>query len=248
MTILFFGGCLLTTKTVETNKRFINVLHSRNVQLKINLARYSSFSLVEEIFSSQVSEEVPDAIVFLIRPFPFYILTKLFPRVPGLRGGISVKINPGIFSGKKQEWFLENDRLMVEKFWNPNGTKRTFTHSFNLFLGRIFRLDIWAVEYVKRKLLALNESCKQKNIHFIVVGPPAVSNDIDERNLLIKLNRELMSSLEKQKIVYINLFSEDFPATMLGPDQIHYNDTGHFHLAKKIEEAIAILLFAEGSR
>ena len=123
-------------------------------------------------------------------------------------------------------------------FWNPNCTKRTFTHSFNLLLGRIFKLDVWAIEYVKRKLLALNESCKQKNIRFIIAGLPAVSNDQYERKLLVKLNWELKSSFEKQKNIYINLFSEDFPETMLGPDKVHYNENGHFRLAKKIEEKI----------
>lgn len=241
MKILFFGGCLLTTKTVEINQRFINVLQARNTQLKITLARYSSFALVEEVFSSRVSAEIPDVVVFLVRPFPFYILCKLFPRVPEIGGGIAIKIHPGIFLKKNREWFLENDRLIVEKDWNPNGTKRTFTHSINLFLGAFLKLDVWAMEYVKRKIIALEEGCRQKNIRLIVAGPPAVSNNKIERQLLIKLNRELRIVFEKQKITYINLFSEDFPETLLGSDKVHYNEAGHFQLAQKIEEKIFTL-------
>lgn len=243
MKILFFGGCLLTTRTVEKDKRFVNVLHSRNAQLEIDLARYASFSLVEEIFSSRVSVRTPDVVVFLIRPFPFYTLTKLLPRVPDSAGGVAIKIHPGIFPGANQEWFLENDRLIVEVDWNPNGTKRSYTHAVNLFLGAMFKLDNWAIQYVKRKLLSLHESCLQKNIRLIVVGPPAVSNDSYERQLLTKLNLELISSFAKQNIKYVNLFSGDFPETLLGPDKVHYNDAGHFQLAKKIEEQLVTLPF-----
>ena len=246
MKILFLGGCLLTTKTVEKDKRFVNVLHSRNTQLEIDLTRYASYSLVEEIFLSQISVKTPDVIVFLVRTFPFYTLTKLLPRVPNSTGGVAIKIHPGIFPGANQEWFLENDRLIVEKDWNPNGTKRSYMHAKNLFLGAMFKLDNWAIQYVKRKLLSLHKSCLQKNIRFIVVGPPAVSNDLHERQLLTKLNRELISSFAKQNITYVNLFSEDFPETMLGPDKVHYNDAGHLQLAQKIEEQLVTLPFAAG--
>jgi hypothetical protein len=245
MKALFFGGCLLTTKTVAKDKRFINVLLSRNAELKIDLARYASFSLVEEIFLSHLSIEFPDSVVFLIRPFPFCILTKLLPRIPKIGGGVEVKVHPGLFSKEKTEWFLENDKLIVEMDWNPNGTKRSLTHSMNLFLGRIFGLDKWAINYVKQKLLLLHQLCIQKNIRFIVMGPPAVSNDKQERKLLINLNRELMSCFEKEKINYVNLFSADFPESLLGPDKVHYSDNGHFQLAKKIEEKIITPPFAE---
>ena len=238
MKVLFFGGCLLTTKTVEKDKRFVNVLHSNHPLLKIDLARYASFSLVEEIFMERTSSEMPDVIVFLVRPFPFYILTKLLPRVPKQGGGTAIKIHPGLFLRKGKEWFMENDRFIVEMDWNPNGTKRTFTHNINLFMGHFFRLDKWAVYYVKRKLVEQNESCKKKNIRFIVAGPPAVSNDPSERRLLVKLNKELIESFRKLNIPYIDLFSEYFSETMLGPDKVHYNDEGHFRFAKKIEEQL----------
>jgi hypothetical protein len=238
MKALFIAGCLLTTKTVEKNERFVNVLLSRNPQLQIDLARYSSYSLVEEILSSNISEKIPDCVVFLVRPFPFYTLTKLFPRVPALKGGTEVKINPGIFSGKNHEWFKENDRLIVEKDWNPNGTKRSHTHALNLSLGAIFKLDKWAAEYVRRKIFDLDAMCRERNIRFVVICPPAVLNDPQERGLLSKLNEQLIASLDKSKISHINLFSPDFPDTMLGPDKVHYNPEGHLQLAKKIEEKI----------
>jgi lysophospholipase L1-like esterase len=59
------------------------------------------------------------------------------------------------------------------------------------------------------------------------------------------LNRELRVVFEKQKITYINLFSEDFPETLLGPDKVHYNEAGHFQLAQKIEEKIFTLPVSE---
>jgi hypothetical protein len=248
MKALFLGGCLLTTKTVEREQRFINVLLSGNPELQIDLARYSSYALVEEILASQSSSKIFDRVVFLVRPFPFYTLTKLFPRVPGLKGGTEVKINPGLFSANNNDWFRENDRLIVEMDWNPNGTKRSYTHAVNLLLGAIFKLDIWAIEYVKNRILALNGLCMQKNIRFIVVGPPAVMNNPHERRLLNKLNLKLKNSFEHSDITYINLFSEDFPKTLLGPDRVHYNGAGHSELAKKIEEKIFMPLSSAALR
>src|ERR1035437_9168499 len=71
MKILFVGGCLLTSNLVEKEKRFINVLLLKNPQLKVSMARYVSFSLVDEIISSRLAEDTPDIIVFLVRTFPF---------------------------------------------------------------------------------------------------------------------------------------------------------------------------------
>ena len=236
MKMLFLGGCLLTTKTVEKEKRFINVLLSRNPQLDITLVRYASFSLIEEILLEQTTTFMPDVVIFLVRPFPFYTLTKLFPRVPSMKGGVEIKFHPRIFSCK--EWFIENDRLIVEMDWNPNGTKRTLTHSINLLLGEILNLDEWALEYVKGKLLILNEHCRIKNIPLIIVGSPEVRNDKTERKLIEKLNNTLIAASSENRITFVNLFSRDFPEGMLGPDKVHYNEAGHFQLAKKIEEAV----------
>jgi hypothetical protein len=239
MKILFIGGCLLTTKTVASEKRFINILRSRNPHWKIILARYASFSLLEEIFSAAINEDLPDAVVMLIRPFPFYTLCKPFPRVPGIKGRIEIKMHPRFFF--KKEWFVENDRLIVEMDWNPNGTKRTMTHSVNLSLGKIFGFDKWAVEYVKRKIFSISDACRKKDIQFTVVGSPEVKNNEKERQLILTLNEELIKTFSKEKITYVNLFSKDFPDSMLGPDKVHYNDEGHFQLTKKIEEELIMI-------
>lgn len=242
MKVLFFGGCLLTTKTVARDKRFVNVLQAGNPELEIELARYASFSLVKEIFEAQFKVHAPDVIVFLIRPFPFYILSKLFPRVPGLKGGNEFKMHPGLLN--KQEWFTENDRLIVEMDWNPNGTKRTITHSINLKLGKILGLEKWAIRHVKNTLLELSEACRKRSIRLIVVSPPAVQNDPVERALLVNLNLDIIKSFEN----YIDLFSGDFSDNMLGPDKVHYNDAGHSLLAKKIEEKLFTLHASAAAR
>ena len=233
MKILFLGGCLLTTKTVGKDKRFVNVLQAENSEVTVTLARYASFSLVKEVFAAHTSE-ISDAVVFLIRPFPYYILTKLFPRVPGINGGTKIKIHPGLFSDKNRNWFIENDRKIVEMDWNPNGTKRTATHAINLKLGQMLGMEEWAINYVQRIVLDLVSDCRRKNIQLIVIGPPAVQNDKRERALLVNLNAALARVIPN----YVDLFSEEFPDRMLGPDKVHYNDAGHFQLAKKIEERL----------
>jgi hypothetical protein len=241
MRVLFLGGCLFTTKTVERNERFIHVLAARNEGIKFDFTRYASYALVEEVFLTRFPAISPDLTILLIRPFPFYVLAKLIPRVSKPGGGTLAKIQPAFFSNKKQDWFKENDRLICEKDWNPNGTKRSWTHGINLHLGKLVNLDNWAIGYVKRKTFSVYELCRQKNSHFIVVGPPAVANNLSERKLLTRLNQALQYSVEKAKIPYVNLFAAEFPEALLGPDKVHYTKSGHFLLAQKIEEKIATL-------
>ena len=93
-------------------------------------------------------------------------------------------------------------------------------------------------------MFLLNKFWREKHIKLIIVGSPEVMNNRQEHDLITKLNSWLILPFEKEKIPFINLCSKNFK-DMLGPDKVHYNETGHLQLAKSIEEKIIALLFGE---
>ena len=229
--IHFSGGCALTQKNIPRKDRFLTVL---NDKLETNLLPIPKFSFssygnfLELLIKSkhQIKKNENEIFIAQIRPQPYILISKFLIKYLDKNNKLTFKINP-ILSKRKNRELINNSN---PKF-NQLSVKPTFLE-FNLFLGRLFNINTNSSKYVFKTIQEIQLMCNKNNIQFIVLGISPQPMSIQGNIICERLNNYLKKECSKNKIYYVDNFTEMNNYKNFLSDKLHLSINGHRRLGE----------------
>ena len=239
--IHFFGGCAITQKNIPRKDRFISVLnHKLESNLltnpKFSFSSYGNFLELLNKSKNQIEKNKNEIFIAQIRPQPYILISKFIIKYLDKNNKLTFTINPFLSKRKSRELINYSNPT-----FNQLSVKPTF-FEFNIFLGRLFNINSNSSKYVFKTIQEIQLLCNKNNIQFIVLGISPQPMSLQGNIICEKLNNYLKNECLKNKIHYIDIYTEMNNYRNFLSDRLHLSTNGHRKLGELLFEGIRNVL------